>query len=130
MCLIMTSVTALVFTILWLVTKIRGQERKSLFTSLLMFWAAALMWSVDGIASVIGGESFFDISMEDTILGFIILALGLAIFAFLFIRESKKVKEKNEKRVLFVPLALLLILFTSFASGKSLGILRLQILLA
>lgn len=95
MCLIMTSVTALVFTILWLVTKIRGQERKSLFTSLLMFWAAALMWSVDGIASVIGGESFFDISMEDTILGFIILALGLAIFAFLFIRESKKVKEKK-----------------------------------
>lgn len=93
MCLIMTSLAALVFTVLWLVSKSKGQERKSFFTTLLMFYSAALMWSVDGIASVLGGESFFDISISDTILGFIILALGLAVFAFLFIRETKKSKK-------------------------------------
>lgn len=93
MCLIMTIFAALVFTALYLVSKFKGQERKSFFTTLLMFFSAALMWSVDGIASVIGGESFFDISVSDTILGFIILALGLAVFAFLFIRENKKIKK-------------------------------------
>ncbi len=95
MCLIMTSLAALIFTVLWAVSKSKGQERKSFFTTLLMFWAAALMWSVDGVASVLGGESFFDISISDTILGFIILALGLAVFAFLFIREKSKVKKEN-----------------------------------
>lgn len=93
MCLIMTIFATLVFTALYLVSKFKGQERKSFFTTLLMFFSAALMWSVDGIASVIGGESFFDISVSDTILGFIILALGLAVFAFLFIRENKKIKK-------------------------------------
>lgn len=94
MCLIMTIFAALVFTVLWLVSKSKGQERKSFFTTLLMFYSAAIMWSVDGIASVLGGESFFDISVSDTILGTIILVCGLVVFAFLFARERRNAKSE------------------------------------
>ncbi len=94
MCLLMTVFAALVFTVLWAAAKKQGKKHKSLWTTLLMFWAAALMWSVDGIASVIGGENFFDISVSDTILGTIVLAAGLLIFAFLFAKEKRKAKSE------------------------------------
>lgn len=84
MCLIMTIIAAVVFTALW--AKMRKQ---SLLTTTLMFWGASLMWSVDGIASLLDGEPFFDISSEDTVLGFIIVACGLAIFAVLAALEKR-----------------------------------------
>ncbi|MBP5201945.1 hypothetical protein J6Z39_10220 [bacterium] len=85
MCLIMTMIAAVVFTALW--AKMRKQ---SLLTTTLMFWAAALMWSVDGVASVLDGEPFFDISREDTVLGAIIILCGLAIFAVLAVFERRR----------------------------------------
>ena len=90
MCLIMTIIAAVVFTAIW--AKMRKQ---SLLTTTLMFWAAALMWSVDGIASVLEGESFFDISREDTVLGAIIVVCGLAVFAFLTAMEKRGAKLKT-----------------------------------
>lgn len=53
------------------------------------------MWCVDGIASVVGGDAFFDFSAEDAVLGAIILALGFAIFAVLFLLEKKTGEELN-----------------------------------
>lgn len=94
MCLIITVFAALVFTVLWAATKKQGKKHKSLWTTLLMFWAASLMWSVDGIASVLSGESFFDISVSDTILGVIVLAAGLLVFAFLFAKERRNAKSE------------------------------------
>lgn len=93
MCLLMTVFAALVFTVLWAVSKKQERECKSFRTTLLMFWAASLMWSVDGIASVLGGESFFDISVSDTILGTIVLVCGLVVFAFLFAKERRATKQ-------------------------------------
>ena len=60
MCLIITIITAAVLTVVWFILRQNGKNVKSLFTTMLAFWAAALMWSVDGVASVIGGEPFFD----------------------------------------------------------------------
>lgn len=94
MCLIITVFAALVFTVLWAAAKKQGKKHKSLWTTLLMFWAASLMWSVDGIASVLSGESFFDISVSDTILGVIVLAAGLLVFAFLFTKERRNAKSE------------------------------------
>ena len=48
------------------------------------------MWAVDGVACVLEGEAFFDISMEDTILGFIILGAGLVIFGFMLLIDKAK----------------------------------------
>ena len=90
MCLIMTIIAAVVFTALW--AKMRKQ---SLLTTTLMFWGAALMWSVDGVASVLEGEPFFDISQEDTVLGVIIIVCGLAIFAVLAVFEKRRVLKAN-----------------------------------
>ena len=90
MCLIMTIIAAVVFTAVW--AKMRTQ---SLLTTTLMFWAAALMWSVDGVASVLDGEPFFDISKEDTVLGAIIILCGLAIFAVLAVFERRRVLRAN-----------------------------------
>jgi len=90
MCLIMTIIAAVVFTALG--AKMRTQ---SLLTTTLMFWAAALMWSVDGVASVLDGEPFFDISREDTILGAIIILCGVAIFAVLAVFERRRELKAN-----------------------------------
>ena len=92
MCEIITILTAGAFTALYFIQKKNGAVNKSVFTAMLMFWGAALMWAVDGIASVAGGEAFFDISMEDTILGAIILASGLAIFGVCALIEKRKLR--------------------------------------
>ncbi|MBO7639201.1 MAG: hypothetical protein J6W60_11610 [Treponema sp.] len=93
MCEIMTIAAAVIFTVVFALQKKKGVFSKPVFGTMLMFWGAALMWAVDGIASVLEGESFFDISMEDTILGFIILGAGLVIFAFmLLLNRAKKAR--------------------------------------
>lgn len=92
MCLILTILSAIVFSLIYLLGGNNTKNAVALKTTTLMFWAAALMWSVDGIASVLGGESFFDISIEDSILGAIIVAAGCAFFGLLSILHLKKAK--------------------------------------
>ena len=79
MCEIMTIIAALICTALFYVQKKNGKKDRSLVLGMLMFWGASLMWLIDCIFSAAGGEGFFDISMEDTILGIIILATGFAV---------------------------------------------------
>lgn len=80
MCLIITIISAVAFTLAFLLNKKNDKENKSVFLTMLMFWAASLMWSMDGVASVLEGEGFFDLSLEDTILGAIIAVSGLLVF--------------------------------------------------
>lgn len=79
MCEIMTIIAALICTALFYMQKKNGRKDRSLVLGMLMFWGASLMWLIDCIFSAAGGEGFFDISMEDTILGIIILAAGFAV---------------------------------------------------
>ena len=83
MCELMTIAAALVFTALYFF----GKKSPAVFTTMLMFWGAALMWSVDCVFNAADGEGLFDISREDTILGFIILATGLLVFGALSLKE-------------------------------------------
>jgi len=55
-----------------------------------MFWGAALMWSVDCVANKMDGEALFDMSREDTLLGFIILGAGLLVFAVLGLFDRRQ----------------------------------------
>ena len=87
MCELMTIAAALVFTALFIAGKRSGRPGKAVFTTMLMFWGAALMWSVDCIANKMDGEALFDISREDTVLGFIIIGAGLLVYAALAIRD-------------------------------------------
>lgn len=101
MCLIITVFMAAVFSVLFIVSKKTGSAEKShgftlrkftqpLFTTMLAFWAAAIMWSVDGIANVAGGEPFLDLSKEDALLGVIVALCGIALFAVLSLRNIRK----------------------------------------
>ena len=83
MCELMTIGAAVLFTILYF-TRFR---MRAVFATMLMFWGAALMWSVDCVHSYMEGEGLFDMSREDTVLGAIILASGLAVFAVLSLRD-------------------------------------------
>ena len=83
MCEIMTIIAALAFTAIYFIGKRKGNPSKAVFTTMLMFWGAALMWGVDCVAEKMAGEPLFDISREDTILGFIILGAGLFVFVAL-----------------------------------------------
>jgi len=105
MCLLITVVVAIVFSVLFIVSKRNaGAENPNgsalrkfsqpLFTTMLAFWAAAIMWSVDGIANVAGGEPFLELSKEDALLGVIVALCGLALFAVLALRNTRNQKEK------------------------------------
>jgi len=87
MCEIMTIAAALAFTALYFAGKSKGWPTKALFTTMLMFWGAALMWAVDCVAEKMDGEPLFDLSREDTILGVIILGAGLLVYAAFAIKE-------------------------------------------
>ena len=91
MCLIITICAAVGFTVAFVLNKKSGKNTKSIFMAMLMFWAASLMWSMDGVASVLEDEGFFDLSVEDTILGVIILASGLLVFAVNSLLQKRKI---------------------------------------
>ena len=87
MCEIMTIAAALAFTALYFVGRSRGWRTNALFTTMLMFWGAALMWAVDCVADKMAGEPLLDLSREDTILGFIIIGAGLMAYAAFAVKE-------------------------------------------
>jgi len=92
MCELMTIAAALVFTALYYVGKRKGRPSNAVFTTMLMFWGAALMWAVDCVAEKMDGEALFDISREDTVLGFIILGAGLLVYAALGLIGRRQVQ--------------------------------------
>ena len=83
MCEIMTILATAAFTAIYFAGRRNGKASPAAFTTMLMFWGAALMWSVDCVANRLDGEPLFDISREDTTLGFIILGAGLLVYAAL-----------------------------------------------
>ena len=92
MCLIFTIIASVFFALFYFGknAKKNAMLKSALKTTTLAFVAAALMWCVDGVSSVIAGEAFFDLSANDAILGAIIIALGLAFFAICYFVEKCK----------------------------------------
>ena len=97
MCEIMTIVAALVFTALYFAGKSKGWPTKALLTTMLMFWGAALMWAVDCVANAMDGEGLLDFSREDAVLGAIIVAAGVAVFAVLFAVERCRCRRAQKQ---------------------------------
>ena len=48
------------------------------------------MWLVDCVFAAFSGEGFFDLSLDDTKLGFIIIACGVILWAFLYALSRSK----------------------------------------
>ncbi len=93
MCELMTIAAALVFTALYFMRRRNGKSSSALFTTMLMFWGAALMWSVDCVGNALDGEGLLDISREDALLGGIIIVAGLLVFAALSLFERYRIRD-------------------------------------
>ena len=91
MCELMTIAAAIFFTVLYF----KVLRTSAVFTTMLMFWGAALMWSVDCVHSVLEGDDLFDLSVEDMYLGFIILAFGLAFFGVMLFFERLAIERRT-----------------------------------
>ena len=92
MCELMTIAAALAFTVAYFRGKASGRASGALFTAMLMFWGAALMWAVDCAAEFLDGEPLFDLSREDALLGGIILAAGLLVYGVLAVHERRTLR--------------------------------------
>ena len=89
MCELMTIAAAILVTAFCFFARRAGRPAGALCTTALALWGAALMWSVDCVHSFIEGEGFLDLSLDDAKLGALVLAAGLALFAFLRVREAR-----------------------------------------
>ena len=87
MCELVTIAAALAFTALYFAGRRAGRPSAAAFTTMLMFWGAALMWAVDCVAEWLDGEPLLDLGAEDAILGGIVLAAGLLVHGTLLLRE-------------------------------------------
>lgn len=61
----------------------------------LMYWAAALMWCVDGVANLLEGETFIELAdpaamADDALLGAVVVACGLAVWAVVLAAWGRK----------------------------------------
>lgn len=90
MCELMTIAAALVFSALFFAAKRRGGRTGALGKTALVFWGAALMWSVDCVHSLMEGEGLLDLSAGDARLGAIVVAAGIAIYFFLAVAERRR----------------------------------------
>ena len=93
MCELMTITAAIIFTVLYF----KVLRTPAVFTTMLMFWGAALMWSVDCVHSAMeeGLPGLLDLSFEDMYLGFIVLAFGLALFGVLLFVERLSLERRR-----------------------------------
>jgi len=90
MCELMTISASIAFTAWHFALRRRGRRDDAVFTTMLMFWGAALMWSVDCVADAIDGEALLDMSWRDAKLGAIVLAAGLAVFGTLSFAKGRR----------------------------------------
>ncbi len=88
MCLILTTFAAIIATIVWYAKAPDFTYR--IGTLALMYWGASLMWLGDAIFSVAGGEGFFDLSLDDTFLGIVIVMIGLMGWLVLLLANDPK----------------------------------------
>ena len=87
MCLIITAFAAVVTTIVWY---FKAHDKAMLGVLALMYWGATIMWLVDSIFCVVGGEPFFDISADDALLGLVIVLGGLVAWVIILLYNDPK----------------------------------------
>jgi hypothetical protein len=96
---VITLLAAAVATIAWYA--VGSESGLKIGVLALMYWGAALMWAVDGIACILEGEAFIEIvdtaaMWDDAVLGFVIVTVGLAVWAlYLSFKDPKGILRKS-----------------------------------
>jgi hypothetical protein len=98
MWLILTSLAAVIATIVWYVKS--PEDKYKLGFLSLFFWGATIMWLVDHImAYATEGGEFFEISLDATMLGVSVFLLGLIVWLIvLLVSDPKGVLKRVLKR--------------------------------
>ena len=89
MTLLITTFAAIIATMKWYTSK---DDSLKVGTLALIYWGAALMWSVDCVQSFREGEGLFDLSGGDAALGGLILACAAFLYAVLRFRERRALR--------------------------------------
>jgi peptidoglycan biosynthesis protein MviN/MurJ (putative lipid II flippase) len=89
MWLILTSLAAVVTTVIWYAKSPGDKYKLSLLS--LMFWGATLMWFVDHLMAYLteGGE-FFEINLDATLLGISVIILALVTWLIILLVSDPK----------------------------------------
>lgn len=90
MCLILTCIAAIIVTVLGFLSP-KLVSHFQLDRLALMYWSAALMWIIDGIFRIREGEAFFELSVNDTLLGMLIVFCGALFWGLMTLAQSRKV---------------------------------------
>lgn len=99
MTLVITLLSAAIATIAWYA--FGAESNMKIGVLALMYWGAALMWVVDGIACLIEGEAFIEIvdaaaMLDDAVLGCVVVIAGLIAWAiYLLVKDPKGVLRKS-----------------------------------
>ena len=88
MCLVITAFAAVITTIIWYFKANFRELRLGILA--LMYWGAALMWTVDGFFCVAEGEPFLDLSGNDAALGLVIVLCGLVAWLLILLYNDPK----------------------------------------
>jgi peptidoglycan biosynthesis protein MviN/MurJ (putative lipid II flippase) len=89
MWLIMTSLAAIVTTIIWYVKAPEDKYKLGLLS--LMFWGATFMWLVDHVmAYLTEGGDFFEINLDATMLGVSVIILALLAWLIVLLVSDPK----------------------------------------
>ena len=98
MWLIMTSLAAIITTLIWYIRAPEDKYKLGLLS--LIFWGATLMWFVDHVMAYLteGGE-FFEINLDATLLGLSVIILALLVWEIvLLVSDPKGVLKRVFKR--------------------------------
>jgi hypothetical protein len=87
MCLLITLFAAVTATIVWYVQL--PNYRYKISTLGFIYWGASLMWIVDAFFRITEGQPFLDMSLNDALLGLIVVVCGLLAWATILLIKSK-----------------------------------------
>lgn len=92
MCLIITELAALISFAVWFFDSKSKEHKTGMLV--LMYLGASVMWSVDGFFALSEGEPFFDLSLNDALLGILVVVCGLILYSLIML--SAKVKSRHK----------------------------------
>lgn len=95
MCLIITAAAAIAVTLVWY---FKLPEKAYMLSKLMMmYWGAAIMWTIDGIYCVMDGESFFNLSINDAVLGVVVVVSGAIAWLVMLLAKDpeKRISQNN-----------------------------------
>ena len=94
---IITSLAAVITTAIWYIKAPEGKYKLGFLS--LIFWGATLMWFVDHLMGYLmeGGE-FFEINLDATILGLVVIIVALIIWEIALLRDDPKGVLKRMKK--------------------------------